>query len=642
MPIVNLRPTAVVSNESWATTANIYDLNLSTASSITDINNTDSLVIGATGSIGVNSWDNASGTIGIWDSATLNVRVEKTVGDNDVVTIDYGDGSSGSVSTIGTITSDIGSNGISLQTFQTTLNSADWGGSGFPNIQNLRVRVGGSKAQGADGATTSIYEVWVEADIPWISSLVSQSMAITNEPLTYTADGGATLNGISASAEYLPGAEPKPEQSRSIGLPSAAIITTSSGNVVTTVDDETALVGLQGSISLEPLTYTADGFANLSNGLESIITSGIFSIKVDEEEQLAGIEAVSTIGIFSISTDESVVVSGEEAISSQGNLTPTISITLLGQESNITFNSLATAIKADLFSVEITTNNGLFTIKNDDSVILESPFPIDAQIGDFNISLIQDRSIELTGEQLTLAHNNIQGYIVPQFNELLQSLSPTAILEFTVIDATALGGDIYYLHNGTNEFYTDVIWQGQVYSFFPYKLSGFETRTDGTIPRPKFEISNIDGAFSTLNKLYQDLIGVKVTRKRTFKKYLDAVNFINGNGYADPNAHFADDIYYIDRKSSENRQLVEFELASVLDLNGVKLPRRQVLQNMCPWKYRGNECGYIGSTYWDTKDAAVGSEQEDRCGKRLSSCQLRFPGNTTLPYGAFIGVGKVQ
>jgi phage-related protein len=36
-------------------------------------------------------------------------------------------------------------------------------------------------------------------------------------------------------------------------------------------------------------------------------------------------------------------------------------------------------------------------------------------------------------------------------------------------------------------------------------------------------------------------------------------------------------VYFISRKSSENRQLVEFELAASFDLDGVRIPKRQIL-----------------------------------------------------------------
>lgn len=66
------------------------------------------------------------------------------------------------------------------------------------------------------------------------------------------------------------------------------------------------------------------------------------------------------------------------------------------------------------------------------------------------------------------------------------------------------------------------------------------------------------------------------------------------NPTADPTAEFARDVYFVDRKSSETRLAVEFELSAALDLTGVGLPRRQVIQNYCPWQYRGTECGWTG------------------------------------------------
>ena len=49
----------------------------------------------------------------------------------------------------------------------------------------------------------------------------------------------------------------------------------------------------------------------------------------------------------------------------------------------------------------------------------------------------------------------------------------------------------------------------------------------------------------------------------------------NPFGTPDPKAEFPREIYTIDRKSGENREVVEFELASVLDLAGVFCPKRQ-------------------------------------------------------------------
>ena len=50
-------------------------------------------------------------------------------------------------------------------------------------------------------------------------------------------------------------------------------------------------------------------------------------------------------------------------------------------------------------------------------------------------------------------------------------------------------------------------------------------------------------------------------------RFLDAANFSGGSnplGTPDPSAEFKRQIYIIDRKSAENRDIVEFELAGAI------------------------------------------------------------------------------
>lgn len=226
--------------------------------------------------------------------------------------------------------------------------------------------------------------------------------------------------------------------------------------------------------------------------------------------------------------------------------------------------------------------------------------------------------------------------------EEIQKLDPSTIITLYEIDATPLGADLYRLHSGTNELNGDIVWQGNTYSAFPIEGNGFDLSTDGKLPRPKLLLANVTSLFSGLLKQYDDFIGVQVKRHRTFVKYLDAVNFIGGvNPTADPAVYFPSDIYFIDRKSAENRAVLEFELASSIDLGGVKLPRRQAIQNTCQWRYRSAECSYAGTNYFDITDAPVGTPEEDVCGKRLNSCKLRFGDYAVLPYGAFVGIGRI-
>jgi len=116
----------------------------------------------------------------------------------------------------------------------------------------------------------------------------------------------------------------------------------------------------------------------------------------------------------------------------------------------------------------------------------------------------------------------------------------------------------------------DIVWQGNTYTRLPIEANGFTKSGRGTQPRPTLKASNVAGTLGALVRDNEDLVGSKFTRRRTFVKYLDAANFSGGNASADPNVYFADEIWYVDRKASENGIFIEFELASAMDLTNVK------------------------------------------------------------------------
>lgn len=226
---------------------------------------------------------------------------------------------------------------------------------------------------------------------------------------------------------------------------------------------------------------------------------------------------------------------------------------------------------------------------------------------------------------------------VPQsIQEQLYKLEPSAIIELFQMELTlAVNGvdTTFYYHAGTNELTADIVFNGITYAATPIEIEGFEMTTKGTLPRPTMRVANANSAISALLVLYNPL-QAKVKRIRTCKKFLDAVNFSGGNPTADPTAKFENEIWYIDRVSQENPELVEFELTSKLDLLNLALPRRQVLEH-CPWQYRGSQCGYTGKKYFDVNDNST-TAANDQCGKRYTSCALRFTSGN-LPFGGFPG-----
>jgi lambda family phage minor tail protein L len=209
---------------------------------------------------------------------------------------------------------------------------------------------------------------------------------------------------------------------------------------------------------------------------------------------------------------------------------------------------------------------------------------------------------------------------------------PSALIELFELQLfnNIHGVDITYrFHAGTNAKGTgDLVWAGNSYMNLDIAADGFIYNGNGRLPRPTLKVSNVLGTISALLlTLPAGLEGAKVTRIRTHARYLDAVNFpgnLNPLGTPDPTAEYAREIYFVDRRAGESRELVELELAAAFDLAGVRAPKRQVTR-YCPWVYKSAECSYTGSL--------------PACAKTLAACREHFGSNAQLPFGGFPGAG---
>ena len=169
----------------------------------------------------------------------------------------------------------------------------------------------------------------------------------------------------------------------------------------------------------------------------------------------------------------------------------------------------------------------------------------------------------------------------------LQNINPSAVIElFTLqLDNSLHGANtVYRFHAGSSlKDNGEIVWAGNSYQRFPIKAEGFAFRK-GQLPRPTLTVSNALGTITAIlaavnaTTAGNDLTGATVTRISTLARFIDAVNFpsnINPYGQPDHTAEFPKEIYKIDRKSAENRETVQFELAAVFDLAGIRAPQRQ-------------------------------------------------------------------
>jgi phage-related protein len=200
----------------------------------------------------------------------------------------------------------------------------------------------------------------------------------------------------------------------------------------------------------------------------------------------------------------------------------------------------------------------------------------------------------------------------------LQKTNPSAIIELfeLELDSTLHGSQTtmtYRFHAGSNlDLNGKVVWQSNEYLRYPVEASGFAFQK-GQLPRPQITISNalslISAVMLEVNLITagNDLTGAKVTRIRTLAKFLDVTNFASNGLFVQENStdyialedsdlfaqesvspgtpannEFPREIYYVDRKVAENRDVVTFELASISDLAGIRLPKRQCTRDLFP------------------------------------------------------------
>ena len=189
----------------------------------------------------------------------------------------------------------------------------------------------------------------------------------------------------------------------------------------------------------------------------------------------------------------------------------------------------------------------------------------------------------------------------PVFSDI-QKVNPSSIIELFKLELkeglnyeTGNPDNVittYRFHAGSNlDAYGDIVWNSETYLRFPVEASGFAFQR-GQLPRPTITVSNMGTPSMSLALLAanrftagNDLTGAKVTRIRTMARFVDAANFsgaINPFGTPDPDAEFPREVYYIDRKSADNRQVVQFELAAIFDMAGIRAPKRQCTRDVFP------------------------------------------------------------
>jgi|TARA_R100000479_G_scaffold153999_1_gene89937 lambda family phage minor tail protein L len=190
----------------------------------------------------------------------------------------------------------------------------------------------------------------------------------------------------------------------------------------------------------------------------------------------------------------------------------------------------------------------------------------------------------------------------------LNKINPSSVIELFELELTVglhipAGNPnnldtVFRFHAGANlNNFGQIRFNNNDYQRVAVKAEGFEDTSKGTIPRPTLTFSNLGGItkdttvmtmsdfLNVVNTVTagNDLLNAKVTRLLPLASALDNANFVGDNPFGTPSTdRLQDRIYYIDRKAVENRQIVQFELVSRLDMQNKKIPARIVTRDLFP------------------------------------------------------------
>lgn len=134
--------------------------------------------------------------------------------------------------------------------------------------------------------------------------------------------------------------------------------------------------------------------------------------------------------------------------------------------------------------------------------------------------------------------------------------------------------------NEQNEKGEPVTWQGRQYQPYPIQGSGFELNGKGTSTRPTLTVSNLYGMVTGMAEDLQSLVGGTVVRRKVYARFLDAVNFVNGNSDADPEQEVISR-WRIEQCSELSAVSASFVLSTPTETDGAVFPGRIMLANTC-------------------------------------------------------------
>ncbi|ACL58440.1 phage minor tail protein L [Methylobacterium nodulans] len=230
-----------------------------------------------------------------------------------------------------------------------------------------------------------------------------------------------------------------------------------------------------------------------------------------------------------------------------------------------------------------------------------------------------------------------------------QSLTPGDLVALFIIDLSPIRVNQQFAFTSeADRARGPLTFRGVTYTPLDVKAEGFEMTGHGQMPQPKISVSNATRLMSSATLLYQDLIGARLIRTRTYAQFLD-------DGVTpDPEAAYAQDIYRFEQKVEHSKHQIVWNLAADMDQEGRDLPARLIVRDICLWRYRRWDaekgawdyshvtCPYTGAQAYDRFGNPTTPDKDEPSRHVTTCCKVRFGADAPLPFGGFPGVARVR
>lgn len=268
--------------------------------------------------------------------------------------------------------------------------------------------------------------------------------------------------------------------------------------------------------------------------------------------------------------------------------------------------------------------------------------------------LVQEHVLEAVGISVQPHVATVTGFDADEPRDLLaerrQQLDQGGLIHLFILDLNPIGvNETYYFTPTIFEDGTQVVFDGQTYTYAPIALANVEWSANGDPPNPKVSFPNARKWAAGMARQHSDLIGASLRRIRVYKEFLD------GQPLADPEAMYSDDSFRIEQKLNMNRVMGEFSMRPLRSIENRQIPNMVCLKNVCVLRYRRWDadalefiydtselaCPYIGSDQFTILNAATINPEEDVCSHTVQGCAARY-GDDPLPGSFKPGMARIR